>query len=86
MVVLVVFLGGMTEGEKVSRRPVKMWEAFHCVYVQQQAGTCFNAYDALFNIRKEPDEMLQLLISWVTTPMQLFQNLCSSDDSRMKNW
>ena len=37
MVVLVVFLGGMTEGEKVSRRPVKMWEAFHCVYVQQQA-------------------------------------------------
>ena len=27
--------------------PVKMWEALHRVYVQQQAGTRFNAYDAL---------------------------------------
>ena len=53
----------------------------HCVYVQQQAGTCFNAYDVLFNIRKGPDEMLQLLIAQVTTAMQLCQNLHSSDSS-----
>ena len=49
--------------------PVKMWEALHNVHVQKQASTCFNAYDALFNIRKEPDEMLQSLIGCVTTAM-----------------
>ena len=31
--------------------PVKMWEALRRVYVQQMAGTCFNAYDTLFNIQ-----------------------------------
>ena len=58
-----------------------MWEALCRVYVQQQAGTRFNAYDALFNIQKQPDEMLQSLIAWVTTAMQLCQNLCPSDGS-----
>ena len=53
---------------------MKMWEALHCVYVQQQAGTQFNAY-VLFNIRKEPDEMLQSLIAQVTTAMQSCQKL-----------
>ena len=51
------------------------------VYVQQQAGTCFNTYDALFNIQKQPDETLQLLLTWVTTAMQLCQNLHPSDGS-----
>ena len=60
---------------------VKMWEALCHIYVQQQAGTHFNAYDALFNIQKQPDEMLQSLISQVTTAMQLCQNLCPSDGS-----
>ena len=61
--------------------PVKMWEALRRVYVQQQAGTRFNAYDVLFNIQKQPDEMLQLLIARVTTAMQLCQNLHPSDGS-----
>ena len=60
---------------------VKMWEALRHVYVQQQAGTRFNAYDALFNIQKQPDEMLQLLITQVTTAMQLCQNIRPSDGS-----
>ena len=60
---------------------MKMWEALCCVYVQQQAGTHFNAYDALFNIQKQPDETLQSLIAQVTTAMQLCQNLCPSDGS-----
>ena len=58
-----------------------MWEALHCVYMQQQAGTHFNAYDVLFNIQKQPDETLQSLITWVTTAMQLCQNLRPSDGS-----
>ena len=41
--------------------------------------THFNAYDALFNIRKELDETLQSLVAQVTTAMQLCQNLHSSD-------
>ena len=57
-----------------------MWEVLHCVFVQQQ-GTHFNAYDVLFNIRKESDEMLQVLSAEVTTAMQLCQNLHSSDVS-----
>ena len=60
---------------------VKMWEALCHVYVQQQAGTHFNAYDILFNIQKQPDETLQSLITQVTTAMQLCQNLCPSDGS-----
>ena len=51
--------------------PVKMWEALHNVHVQKQAGTCFNAYDTLFNIRKEPDETLHSLIGGITTAMRL---------------
>ena len=61
--------------------PVKMWEALCHVYVQQQAGTHFNAYDALYNIQKQPDETLQSLIAQVTTAMQLCQNLRPSDGS-----
>ena len=61
--------------------PVKMWKALRRVHVQQQAGTRFNAYDALFNIRKESDESLQSLIARVTTAMQLCQNLRPSDGS-----
>ena len=53
---------------------VKMWDALHRVYVQQQAGTCFNAYDALFNIQKQPDETHKLLITQVTTAMQLLKS------------
>ena len=49
--------------------------------MQQQAGTHFNAYDVLFNIQKQPDEMLQSLIAQVTTTMQLCQNLRPSDGS-----
>ena len=61
--------------------PVKMWEALHNVHVQKQAGTRFNAYDVLFNIRKEPDETLHSLISHVTTAMRLCQNPRPSDGS-----
>jgi hypothetical protein len=67
-----------------------MWEALHNVHIQKQAGTRFNAYDALLNIRKAPDETLQSLIGCVTAAMQLCQNLRPADgsymSSRMKNW
>ena len=35
--------------------PVKMWEALEAVHMQKRPGTCFNAYDDLFSIRKRDD-------------------------------
>ena len=42
-----------------------MWDALQRVHIQKQAGTRFNAYDALLNIRKTPDETLQSLVARV---------------------
>ena len=55
--------------------PVKMWELLERVHMQKEAGTRFNAYDALFNIKKEPSESLQALVNRATQALQLCQNL-----------
>ena len=55
----------------ITNDPKKMWEKLAEVHVQKEPGTRFNAYDALFNIRKLPDESLESLIGRVAHAMQL---------------
>ena len=55
--------------------PVKMWDAIKNIHVQQRAGTRFNAYDDLFNIRKAEDENLQSLINRVDKAVIAIKNL-----------
>ena len=38
--------------------PVQMWKKLEDVHVQKKPGVCFNAYEALFSIRKCDDETL----------------------------
>ncbi|KAJ2935599.1 hypothetical protein H1R20_g1494, partial [Candolleomyces eurysporus] len=39
--------------------PCAMWTTLESTYRQKKAGSCFNAYDDLFSIRKSDDESLQ---------------------------
>ena len=50
--------------------PDKMWDALKQIHMQQRPGTCFNAYDDLFSIRKKEEENLQTLINRVETGMK----------------
>ena len=51
--------------------PVAMWKKLADTYLQQKAGSRFNAYDDLFSIRKKEDESLQALISRTDEQMRL---------------
>ena len=55
--------------------PVAMWEALKSVHLQQKPGARFNAYDDLFNIRKQEEESLQSLANRVDAAMQHIKNL-----------
>ena len=50
--------------------PCKMWSQLERVHLQRRLGARFNAYDALFSIRKLPDESLQALMARVDKAMQ----------------
>ena len=55
--------------------PRAMWTTLEGTYRQKRAGSCFNAYDDLFSIRKNDDESLQTLINRVDEGMKLCQSL-----------
>ena len=52
--------------------PIKMWELGH---LSKKPGARFNAYDDLFNIRKQDDETLVDLGVRIEKAMQTIQNL-----------
>ena len=56
-----------------------MWTNLETTYRQKKAGSCFNAYDDLFSIRKSDDESLQSLINRVDESMKLCQSLRPKD-------
>ncbi|KNZ80298.1 hypothetical protein J132_06414 [Termitomyces sp. J132] len=60
-------------------QPDKMWKALKQINMQQCPGTCFNAYDDLFSIRKREEENFQTLINRVETAMKKIQDLHSKD-------
>ena len=39
--------------------PLQIWTKLESVHVSKRPGACFNAYDDLFSIRKQPEESLQ---------------------------
>jgi len=49
--------------------PVQMWKKLESVHLQKRPVTRFNAYDALFSIRKEDNESLSSLMSRVDEAM-----------------
>ena len=47
-----------------------MWKKLESIHLQKRPGARFNAYDALFSIKKAPDESLTALMTRVDTVMQ----------------
>jgi hypothetical protein len=58
---------------------VKMRGALEAVHMQKRPGTCFNAYDDLFSIRKRDEEDLQSLINRVDNSMHRIRDVWSTD-------
>ena len=54
----------------VKSDPAAMWSKLESVHLQKRPGTCFNAYDALFSIRKANDETLPALMARAEKAMQ----------------
>jgi hypothetical protein len=50
--------------------PVAVWEKLRAVHLQQRPGARFNAYEALFSIRKQEDESLSDLMARADKAMQ----------------
>ena len=50
--------------------PVVVWEKLRAVHLQQRPGARFNAYEALFSIRKQEDESLSDLMARADKAMQ----------------
>ena len=59
--------------------PIKMWELLEAAYLSKKPGVRFNAYDNLFNIRKQDDESLVDLGVRIEKAMQTIQNLRPAD-------
>jgi len=55
--------------------PVEMWKKLKEVHLQQRPGACFNAYDALFQIRKQENKSLTALMARAHSALQLIQEL-----------
>lgn len=55
--------------------PVKMWTLLESAHLSKKPGARFNAYDDLFNIRKEDDESLMKLGVRIEKAMATIQNL-----------
>ena len=59
----------------ISDDPCAMWKKLESIHLQKRPGARFNAYEALFSIKKAPDESLTALMTRVDTVMQQIQNL-----------
>ena len=55
--------------------PIKMWELLEAAHLSKKPGAKFNAYNDLFNIRKQDDETLVDLGVRIEKVMQTIQNL-----------
>ena len=53
----------------IQDNPIAMWKKLADTYLQQKAGSRFNAYNNLFSIRKKEDKSLQALISRADAPL-----------------
>ena len=60
----------------ISNDPCAMWKKLESVHLQKRPGARFNAYDALFGIKKASDESLSALMARVDSQMEQIQNLC----------
>ncbi|KAJ8489432.1 hypothetical protein ONZ45_g13597 [Pleurotus djamor] len=67
--------------EVQSSDPVAVWAALEKVHLSKKAGARFNAYDDLFNIRKEEGESLMVLGTRIEQAMANIQNLRPKDFS-----
>jgi hypothetical protein len=56
--------------KEVKGDPVLIWKKLEDVHLQKCPGTCFNAYDAFFNIRKDDTETLSALIARADEALQ----------------
>jgi len=65
-----IHLGG------IESDPIAIWAKLESVHLAQRPGARFNAYDALFSIRKRPEESLQALMNRVDASMHSITNLC----------
>ena len=54
---------------------IKMWELLEAAHLSKKPGARFNAYDDLFNIRKQDDETLVDLGIRIKKAIQTIQNL-----------
>ena len=59
----------------ISDNPHGMWTKLESVHLQERPGARFNAYDALFSIRKSPDESLTAVMTRIDAAMEQIQNL-----------
>src|SRR6266487_1758563 len=50
--------------------PAAMWKKLEAVHVQKKPGTCFNAYEVLFSVKKAEDEHLSMLSARADKAMQ----------------
>ncbi len=55
--------------------PIKMWKLLEDAHLSKKPGARFNAYDDLFNIRKQDDESLVVLGVRIEKAMQTIKNL-----------
>ena len=55
--------------------PIKMWKLLEEAHLSKKPGARFNAYDDLFNIRKQDDETLVSMGVRIEKAMQTIQNL-----------
>ena len=58
---------------------IQMWELLEAAHLSKKPGARFNAYDDLFNIRKQDDETLVDLGVRIEKAMQTIQNLRSAN-------
>ena len=56
--------------KEVKSDPAEIWKRLEGVHLQKKPGTRFNAYDALFNIRKDENESLPTLMARADKAMQ----------------
>ena len=59
----------------ISDDPHGMWTKLESVHPQKRPGARFNAYDALFSIRKSPGESLTAVMTRIDAAMEQIQNL-----------
>ena len=58
---------------------IKMWELLEAAHLSKKPGARFNAYDDLFNIRKQDNQTLVDLGIRIEKAMQTIQNLRLAD-------